>query len=170
MRRRFDRLLSSWTRRSPHRKVYTRSGSSSSGKAEKVLLRVMVLSAVLLAVFQMKAIIDPVDFYLKIAGDIDTPAFQYDQHSGGAQSGDQTKHIALTFETEPENAPVAVYQNDTQLGLISRNKAINVEAGTVTLDAAQISYPVTVRIILNHNTYTINLNGDRQSFEVQFKS
>jgi hypothetical protein len=138
---------------------------------KKTLLRVMALCAVLLAVFQYRVIIDPVDFYLKVAGDLDSPAFKYEQYLDEKQikSGQNTGTISLYFNAEPESA-VMVKQNEEVIGVIGAGTSIEVEPGTIYLDATHLTHPVTVQIILNEKNYQIELNNDIKRFDIQIKS
>ncbi|HHV63713.1 MAG TPA: hypothetical protein GXX46_01335 [Peptococcaceae bacterium] len=135
---------------------------------EKNLLRVMVLCAVLLAVFQLKSFTNPVDFYLKVMGDLDSPAFKYEEYiSGGKSEKGQGKTISLYLQSEPAS-PVIVKQNEKNLGTIGRGLTIEAEPGTVYLDASHLAYPVTVEIILNDKSYYLELDRDIKSFEIGF--
>jgi len=135
-------------------------------RAEKILIRAMVLGAVLLTLFQFRAIVDPVDFYLKIAGDIDSPAFRYEDYVNSEFQGSAVnKHFTLDFQAKPQS-PVLVKQNDQILGIIGNGLSLEVEPGTVYLDATNINYPVTVYIKFNGETYQIELNGDEKSFQI----
>lgn len=135
---------------------------------EKMLLRVMVLSVVLLSVFQLRTITDPVDFYLKVVGDFDTPAFKYEQYVSEDQAGGNNSLISLDFRTEPES-PVVVKQNDKVLGVVGSGITLEVEPGTVLVDASHLSYPVTVQIILNEKNHFLELNSEAKSFDIQLK-
>lgn len=140
-------------------------------RAEKVLLRVMVLGAVLLALYQFRVIVDPVDFYLKIAGDIDSPAFRYEDYINSENEGSTyrsstaDKYFTLDFQVKPQS-PVLVKQNEQILGIIGNGLSVQVEPGTVYLDATSIDFPVTVFIGFNGETYQLELNGDEKSFQI----
>jgi hypothetical protein len=139
-------------------------------KLEKSLLRTMVLCAVVLAVFQLKSLTDPVDFYLNIMGKLDSPAFKYEEYITGGQSGPgETKTISLYLQSEP-HSPVLVQQNDKTLGTIGKGLRVEVEPGTVYLDASHLSYPVTVEIILNEQSYYLELDSNIKSFDLGFKT
>ncbi len=142
-------------------------------RLEGRIIRIMVLSVVLLAVFQMKSVMNPVDFYLKFSGDIDAPAFKYQYYIDEAFKEDNKsiESIKLTFVTIPENSPVKVWQNNKLVGIINQD-AVNfeIQPGSVYLDATEIAYPVTVEIILNQTRYHLDLDGDSKSFDVQLKS
>ncbi|QHA00867.1 hypothetical protein [Dehalobacter restrictus] len=129
---------------------------------EKTAIRIVAVCTVLLGLYQLKAFTDPVEFYLKFSGEIDAPAFKYSEN---ANSGS----ISLSFEITPDSV-VMVRQNDQDIGTIENGKSITVEPGTVVLDATGIPYPVTVNVILNSKTYSIELNGDVKSFDVKLKS
>lgn len=152
-------------RRYPNRRSFLING------LEKTLLRAMILCAVLLAVFQLKSVTDPVDFYLKVAGDIDTPAFKYEQYVDDQQitSGRNSRTISLYFQAEPESS-VMVKQNEKTLGIIGKGVTLEVQAGTVYLDATHLVYPVSVQIILNEKSHQLELNSDMKSFDIQFKA
>lgn len=142
-------------------------------RLEARVIRIMVLGVVLLAVFQMKAIMNPVDFYLKFSGDIDAPAFKYQYYIDEAFKEDnmRTESVKLTFVTIPENSPVKVWQNDKLVGIINREtKSFEIQPGSVSLDATEIAYPVTVEIVLNQTRYHLDLDGDSKSFDVHLKS
>lgn len=152
-----------------HRKMSARSGYSTRLSPGKALIRVMALGAVLLAVFQFGTITDPVDFYLKIAGDIDYPAFQYEYLDGSeTAAGVSNETIRLQLKAEP-SAPVKILQNDKTLGLIGNGITLEVRQGKVTLDASMLSYPVKVEVILNEKSYYIYLKSDIKSFEIHFQ-
>lgn len=138
---------------------------------ERTLLRAMVFCAVLLAVFQLRSVTDPVDFYLKVAGDFDTPAFKYEQYADDQQisTSRNSKTISLYFQTEPESS-VMVKQNEKTLGIIGKGVTLEVEPGTVYLDATHLVYPVTVQIVLNEKSHHLELNSDMKSFDIQFKA
>jgi hypothetical protein len=138
-------------------------------RAEKTLLRAMVLGAVLLTLFQFRTIVDPVDFYLKIAGDIDFPAFKYEEYVNPEQESSAVinKCFVLDFQAKPES-PVLVRQNDKVLGIIGNGLSLEVEPGTVYLDATSVDYPVTVFIKFNGEVYQIELNKDEKSFQIFF--
>jgi len=137
---------------------------------ERKLIRVMVICTVLLSIFQITTVTDPVDFYLKIAGDIDSPAFKYDQYVNDNPSiGQQEKTIRLCFSVHPESA-VFVLQNEKNIGTIEKDTELDVAPGTVVLDARHIPYPVVVDVVLNEKKHQIELNGDMKSFEITFKS
>lgn len=138
----------------PHR------GQFPFQRFERKLIRIMVVLTVLLGLFQFKTFTDPVTFYLKLSGELDTPAFKYD---------DQTGTIMLTFQVSPE-ADIVLRQNNEDIGIIKDNKTALVQPGTVFLDATGVSYPVTVDIVLNSQHYPIQLDGDVKSFEVKLKS
>ena len=142
-------------------------------RVESRIVRIIVLGVVLLAIFQIKSVTNPVDFYLRFGGDIDSPAFKY-QYYIDEEFKEGSKSIApvgLTFITIPENSPVKVWQQDKLLGVVSKDmKNLEVEPGSVSLDATDISYPVTVEIILNQNRYRLDLDRDIKSFDVQLKS
>ncbi len=142
-------------------------------RLEGRIIRIMVLSVVLLALFQMKSVMDPVDFYLKFSGDIDAPAFKYQYYIDEAFKEDNKNNelVRLIFMTTPENSPVKVWQNDKLVGTISKDReSFELQPGSVSLDATEISYPVTVEIILNQTRYNLDLDGDSKSFDVQLKS
>ncbi|UWG99035.1 hypothetical protein LPY66_09690 [Dehalobacter sp. DCM] len=120
----------------------------------------MVVLTVLLGLFQLKAFTDPVAFYMKLSGELDTPAFKYN---------DQSDTIKLLFRITPE-ADILLRQNDTDICVITDNKSANVLPGTVFLDATQVDYPVTVEIILNNKSYSIQMDSDIKSFEVNIKA
>jgi hypothetical protein len=131
-------------------------------RIEKTIIRAIIACAVLLTLSQLTSLTNPVDFYLKIAGDIDTPAFKYSQYA------DDTNKISLYFSTRPES-PVLVKQNGETLGVIGKGKEIKVKRGAVDLDASDIAYPVTVDIIYNEKKYSIDLHGDIKSFQIEWK-
>jgi hypothetical protein len=137
----------------------------------RMLLRVMVLCTAILAVFQLRVITDPVDFYLKVAGDFDSPAFQYEQYLDENQTkvGQNSGIISLYFYAKPEGA-VMVKQNEEVIGVIGAGTKIEVKPGTIYLDARQLAYPITVNIVLNEKSYQIDLNKDVKCFDIQFKS
>ncbi|NLM22022.1 MAG: hypothetical protein GX207_09820 [Peptococcaceae bacterium] len=137
--------------------------SSLLKKIEKVIIRVAIACTVLLALFQLRFITDPVEFYLKIAGDIDTPAFKYSQYVA------EDKTVTLYFNTNPDS-PVLVKQNGEILGVIGQGLEIKVKQGTVDLDASGIPYPVTVDIIYNEKKHSLNLHGNIKSFTLEVKS
>ncbi|NLI91733.1 MAG: hypothetical protein GX434_05850 [Peptococcaceae bacterium] len=128
----------------------------------------MVLSVVVLALFQISTVTDPVSFYLKIAGEIDSPAFKYDQYINTADEQGK-KTITLYFTVNPESS-VIVKQNENVVGIIKNETKMNVEPGTVQLDARHIHQPVTVDIIVNDKKHSIQLNGNIKSFDVQLRS
>jgi len=144
------------------RRKYSRYRSSMLEKIERTVIRLVIACTVLLALFQLRLITDPVDFYLKIAGDIDTPAFKYSQYV-------EDKKITLYFSTNPVS-PVLVKQNGQTLGVIGQGLEIKVEQGQVELDASEINYPVTVDIIYNEKMQSLNLHGDVKSFTVKLKT
>lgn len=142
-------------------------------RLEGRIIRVMVLGVVLLAVFQMKSVMDPVDFYLKFSGDIDAPAFKYQYYIDEAfkEENKSIESVKLIFVTIPENSPVKVWQNDKLVGIINKDtESFQIQPGSVSLDATEISYPVTVEIILNQTRYHLDLNGDSKNFDVHLKS
>lgn len=138
---------------------------------EKTLLRAMVFCAVLLAVFQLRSVTDPVDFYLKVAGDFDSPAFKYEQYTDNNQTSpaQNSRKISLYFQAEPESS-VIVKQNGKTLGIIGTGVTIEVEPGTVSLDATNLGVPVTVQIVLNEKIHLVELNNEIKSFEIQLKA
>lgn len=145
------------------------SGNSLWRKIERRIIRLMVLAALVLAVFQLRVITDPVDFYLKVTGDIETPAFKYENYFDPANQDVQT--IELKFETYPADAPVQIWQEQTLLGVISdKVNKYRVKPGKVTLNAEEIPYPVTVEIVLHKNRYRLELNGDCKTFDVLRKA
>ena len=145
------------------RQKYSTRRVSFIGRIEKSVIRIMMICAVLLSLFQLKSITDPVEFYFKIAGEIDSPAFKYSQY------GEQNKKISLYFSADPEGQ-VLVKQNDQTIGIIGKGINIEVDSGTVYLDASAVAYPVTVNIIYNGKSYPLELNGNIKSFDIQIKS
>ncbi|KUO66369.1 MAG: hypothetical protein APF84_18265 [Gracilibacter sp. BRH_c7a] len=142
-------------------------------RLEGRIIRIMVLGVVLLAVFQMKSVMNPVDFYLKFSGDIDAPAFKYQYYidEGFKEDSKIIESVKLTFITIPENSPVKVWQDDELVGIINKDtEGFDIQPGSVSLDATDIPYPVTVEIILNQTRYHLELDGDRKSFDVHLKS
>lgn len=145
------------------------SGNSFWRKFESRIIRLMVLAALLLAVFQLRVITDPVDFYLRIAGDIESPAFKYENYFDPASQDVQT--IELTFETYPADAPVQIWQEETLVGVIDdKLNKFRVKPGQVTLNASEISYPVAVEIVLHRNRYRLELNSNSKTFNVELKA
>lgn len=149
---------------------WTSRRSSLTGRLEKNLIRGMVICTVILVVFQIFTFTDPVEFYLKIAGDIDSPAFKYDEYvDQNVLKDEQGKTISLNFQVEPESA-VVVKQNDKTIGVLSNDINLDVQAGTVYLDATHIPYPVAVDITINNKKHRLQLNGDIKSFNIELKS
>jgi len=145
------------------RQKYRATRESFLSKTEKTIIRAIIICLVLLTVFQLKSVTDPVEFYLKIAGDIDSPAFKYDQYV------QQSNKISVYFSSEPE-APVLVKQNEQILGTIGEGAEIKVESGTVCLDASNVPYPVVVNIICNGKNYSLRLESDKRSFTIELKT
>jgi hypothetical protein len=144
--------------------------SPLTGRLERNLIRGIVICTVILVVFQIFTFTDPVDFYLKIAGDIDSPAFKYDEYvEQDVLTGEQGKKVSLNFQVEPDSA-VVVKQNDKTIGILSNNTNLDVQPGTVYLDATHIPYPVTVNITLNDKKHRLQLNGDIKSFNIELKT
>ncbi|MGI5901030.1 MAG: hypothetical protein ACOX7U_00975 [Desulfitobacteriia bacterium] len=131
------------------------------GRIEKKVLRIIVVGFILLSLFQLKSLTDPVDFYLKVAGDFDTPAFKYSDY--------EERKIDLYFQSQPEG-PVLVKQNDRILGVIGPGLEVEVEPGIVFLDATAVDYPLVVDIFYNEKSQRIKLHGEEKSFEVRIKS
>lgn len=142
-------------------KVMPQRGRFPFQRFERKLIRIMVILTVLLGLFQFRTFADPVAFYLKLSGELDTPAFKYDEN--------QASTIMLTFRISPQ-AEVVLRQNDTNLGSIADNKSVQVQPGTVYLDATAVPYPVTIDIIHNRQHYSMQLEGDVKSFEVKLNS
>lgn len=139
-------------------------------RLEKLLLRFMVLGVVLLTVFQLRLVTNPVDFYLKVMGDFDSPAFKYEQYIEDNQTqGKDNGLIGLYFQVTPESS-VLVKQNEKVIGIIGKGISIEVEPGTVVLDATNIDYPVIVDIVLNEKSHQIELNQESKSFNIQLKN
>ena len=158
-------------RRFNSRRPISRNGSLLQ-RFEGRIIRIMVLTFVLLAVFQTTTITDPVDFYLRFSGDIDAPAFKYnyylDEESRHVSADNET--VRLYFETDPNNSPVKIWQQEQLIGIINNDtKSFQIQPGTVSLDGTEILYPVTVEIILDQNRYRIDLNGDIKSFNLQLQ-
>ncbi len=152
------------TTSSPYRKVK----SMMMNRMESSLIRVMVLCTVLLVVFQMTTITDPIDFYLKVAGEIDSPAFKYDEYADQKNINGQSQNVSLYFLVDPDSL-VVVKQNDKEIGMIKNETQLNVSPGTVYLDATDIPYPVVVEIVLNEKRYRVELDGDIKSFDLQLR-
>lgn len=154
--------------KAPHKRAFSERRFSSLNSFERTIIRAMIFCTLLLAVFQLKSVKDPVDFYLAVAGDIDYPAFKYDyyENNGAAKSNEK---ITLSFKVTPISE-IKVKQNNIIIGTIGSNTSLEVEPGMVSLDATQIPYPVSVDIILNEKKYTIKLDGDIQSFNIEIKS
>jgi hypothetical protein len=159
----------------PGKKPRYRSKRRTGGKRfslasgmEKTLIRVMAFSVVVLALFQATTMTNPVNFYLKFAGDIDTPAFQYSQYATDAKAQGQ-KPITLYFSVSPESS-VLVKQNENVLGVIQDEAQIDVLPGTIQLDARHIHQPVTVDVIVNNQKQSIRLNGDTKNVNIQVES
>jgi len=133
-----------------------------SKRLEKTAIRILIALTVILVLFQIKTITDPVDFYLRLAGDIDAPAYKYNQYA------EQNRKISLYLNCEP-TGPVVVKQNDRILGLINDGLNVDVESGPVTLDASGIPYPLTVNIVYNEKNYQVLLNQEEKSFTVALK-
>lgn len=144
---------------------------SIAGRFENLLIKGMIICTVFLALFQMQSITNPVDFYLKIAGDIDTPAFNYDEYAneGTMDTGQNAKVIKIYFQAEPVSS-VLVVQNGKTLGEVGSGISLYVQPGTVDLDATHLAYPVKVRMILNQKNYEVELNGNKKSIYIQLKS
>lgn len=150
------------------KRVSSKSRFSFLERLESTLLRVMILGTILLAVFQFNTITDPVDFYLKIASDLDSPAFKYDEYLA-EDNNRKDKLISLDFQAEPVSS-VLVKQNNEVIGEIGNGVKLQVEPGTVTLDATQVRHPVTVYVILNQKSHMIELNQDAKSFNIKFNN
>ena len=142
-------------------------------RLEGKIIRIMILSFVLLAVFQTTTITDPVDFYLRFSSDIDAPAFKYNYYideESSRQANTDTETILLNFETDPEYSPVKIWQHQELVGILSRDiNSFQIKPGTVSLDATEISYPVTVEIVLDQNRYRLDLHGDIKSFNLSLQ-
>lgn len=157
----------------PFRKSSFNQRGSFLQRFESKVIRMIVIGVVLLTVFQMKSIINPVDFYLRFSGDIDAPAFKYHYYSNEntIPANNNIQTVKLILLTMPENSPVKVWQQDQLLGIISKeNQDFEIMPGPVSLDATEISYPVTIEIILNQRRYRLDLDGDIKSFELNIKS
>jgi hypothetical protein len=100
----------------------------------------MIFCAILLTVFQLSSITDPVDFYLRMVGDIDSPAFKYSEYA-------DDNRMSLYFRVSPESE-ILVKQNDKTIGIIHNELRLDVRSGTVTLDGTSAGQPVIVEIVL----------------------
>ncbi|RNC28047.1 MAG: hypothetical protein AWM53_01977 [Candidatus Dichloromethanomonas elyunquensis] len=132
---------------------------------EKTLIRVMMLSVVALSLFQIISSTNPVSFYLKMAGEIDTPAF-YDIQDINTSGDQDKKTVTVSFTVNPESS-VLVKENENVLGIIKKELKLHIVPGTVQLDARHIHQPVTVEMVVNEKKYSFSLNGDVKTFNVQ---
>lgn len=140
---------------------------------QKGLIRLMVIMAVCLAVYQLKAATNPVDFYLQVAGSIEEPAMSFSRDLSRlqetqpqAESAEPLSAVDMLFSVTPY-APVKVLQEDKLLGVIDFQTTIPVKPGTLVLDARGISYPVSVRLDVEDKNYSIELNNEVKKISIK---
>lgn len=139
-------------------RISYREPSAGLPKLERILIRAVALSAVLLVLVQMSLGLakDPVDYYISIAQSIEAPSLDSTPVSS-------TLTPNLIQETTPQTAqitlkaipaaPVRVVQNGKVLGTLARGELeIPVQAGTLQLDGTNVSSIVRVQVIKKDST------------------
>lgn len=122
-------------------------------KLERILIRAVVLSTVLLVIVQMGLGLakDPVDYYISVAQNVEAPSLDSTPVSSTVtpnliqEAGTQTSQI--TLKAVPA-APIRVIQNGKLLGTLARGELeIPAITGTLQLDGTNVSAIVRVQVI-----------------------
>lgn len=155
------RLTNQFFRRSRlpgKRRIYSEGRLLS--RMERSIIRVMVILAVLLGVFQLKAAKDPLDFYFQVTGYVEAPALKFDSELNSVK---ENEYFEVSFDVVPY-APVKVWQDDELLGVIAQNQnKFKLHPGTVILDAREIVYPVYVEFYTRGKKQHLTLNKNIKS-------
>ena len=104
---------------------------------ERKVVRVLILGAVLLAIIQlsMGLAADPVDFYLAVSKQVESPPLEL---------VDSEQRYQIKLQAIPA-APVKIYQNGRLMGdLATGEKEFNVKTGNLLLDGRYVDHPVKI--------------------------
>ena len=141
--------------------IHTKYSRSPLNRIEKTLIRLMTIAAVVLAIFQINSAGDPLDFYLKVAGNVEMPALAF------SEDLQNTGTVEINLIVSP-NSPIKIWQNDKVLEVITKeNTEIWVDKGTIFFDARNINYPIRVMVYYNEIREEIFLNNDVKSVKVE---
>ena len=122
--------------------------------AERRVIRIMVLASVLLVVMQLSVARDPVQFYMSVAGKVESPPLDYSAPAALNGSG---KTMSLTVKASPA-APLRVVQNGKVLGSLDRGvQQVSVQAGKLELDGSSLSAPVRVELNMNNQASSTSI-------------
>ncbi|MDD2234018.1 MAG: hypothetical protein PHZ11_04635 [Desulfitobacteriaceae bacterium] len=124
-------------------------------QGERQLIRLIVLGSVILVIVQFGLAREPVQFYLQMAREIESPYLELNlteqtvtaPASSQTDSTAQTRLYKITLKATP-NSPVRVFQNDQELGILTKGElGLAVQAGIIRLDAGKVKQPIQVQVI-----------------------
>lgn len=110
-------------------------------RAERRIIRVMVLASVILVLMQFSVLRDPLEFYMEVAAKVEAPPLEL---PALAQSH---KMWQLTLQAIPA-APIRVLQNGKVIGTLADGALpMMVESGQIQLDGRGLSEVIQVKVI-----------------------
>jgi hypothetical protein len=124
-------------------------------QGEQQLIRIIVLGSAVLVIMQFALVRDPVQFYLAMSQETESPYIDLDTSqqtatlpaSSPTGSSAQTQLYQITLKATP-NLPVRVLQNGKELGSFTKGEQVfKVQAGIIQLDASKVKQPVQVQVL-----------------------
>lgn len=115
-------------------------------RGERRIIRVMVLASVLLLLMQLSAARDPLDFYMKIAAEVEAPPIELPTLAK-PELEQSVKTWQVTLRATPA-APIRVVQNGTVIATLAKGEQqVAVKSGQIQLDGIGIAQTVKVEVI-----------------------
>lgn len=128
-------------------------------QGERQLIRLIIVGSVILVIMQFGLAKDPVQFYLAMAQEVESPALEVNSSeqavtlpasspvSSQTGSSAQTQLYQITLKATP-NLPVRVLQNGKELGTLTKGEQVlKVQAGIIQLDATKVKQAVQVQVL-----------------------
>jgi len=110
-------------------------------RAERRIIRVMVLASVILVIMQFSVLRDPLDFYKEVAAGVEAPPLDL------PALAESHKTWQLTLKGVPA-APIRVLQNGKVIGTLANGELpLTVESGQIQLDGRGLSQIIQVQVI-----------------------
>jgi len=115
-------------------------------QGERRIIRVMVLASVLLLLMQLSAARDPLDFYMKVASEVEAPPLELPALAK-PELEQSVRTWQVTLKATPA-APVRVVQNGTVIANLAKGEQkVAVKTGQIQLDGIGIAQTVKVQVI-----------------------